>query len=444
MIILRLKMIKILFCFVLLQFGFFSNLAFGEIKYLDLTNPFLRKIPIAIPVFKAMTPSPAETALVGAVADQVSDMLEFTGYFKMMERTSFLYDPQSSGIDETQINYGNWKTVGAEMLVTGGVLFRGNELILELRLFDTIKSERLVGVRYQGSAANSREMARRFCVKVMQAVTGRPGMFNSNIAFVSTGTGHKEIYTCEFDGAEVRQVTRKNNICTFPSWSSDARHLAYTSFINGPAQIFVRNMASGRETNFSFKGVQIAPMWVPGRFELTATLSQNEDQEIYLLTGGGKMVKRLTNSRGIDVEASWSPDGKKFVFVSNRAGTPQLYIKEIGSNKIRRLTFEGRYNTQPKWSPKGDMIAYSSMQNGHLDIVVINTEGGRPIQLTSNQGDNESPSWSPDGSLIAFCSTREGGVSRIYVMTAFGTDQRRLLTLPGKQSHPEWSPNVLR
>jgi TolB protein len=82
------------------------------------------------------------------------------------------------------------------------------------------------------------------------------------------------------------------------------------------------------------------------------------------------------------------------------------------------------------------------MRNGVIDIFTINPDGGDPIQLTKNQGRNEAPSWSPDGSLIAFSSTREGK-SRIYVMTAYGTDQRRLLTLPGEQTNPEWSPNIL-
>ena len=413
----------------------------AEIKFYDLTNPFLRKIPMAVPVFKAMTPSPAETALVGSISDQVSDMLEFTGYFKMLDRASFLYDPQISGIDQTQISFGNWTTVGAELLITGGVLFQGNELVLELRLFDTFKAKRLVGTRYQGTPAGIRDMVRRFCTQVMEVITGRPGVFNSRLAFVSNGSGHKEIYACDFDGTNVQRITQKNSISLFPSWSSNGRHMAFTSFINGPAQIFVRDLSSGLERNFPFKGVQIAPSWVPDRFELAATLSFNGDQEIYLLTGGGKMIKRLTTSRGIDVEAVWSPDGKKIAFVSNRAGTPQIYIKEIGSNRIRRLTFEGRYNTQPNWSPKGDMIAYSAMQDGHLDIVVIDIEGERSVQLTQGQGDNESPTWSPDGSLIAYTSNREGK-SRIYVMTAFGTDQRRLLSLPGEQSHPKWSPNI--
>jgi TolB protein len=71
----------------------------------------------------------------------------------------------------------------------------------------------------------------------------------------------------------------------------------------------------------------------------------------------------------------------------------------------------------------------------------MGVDGTGPVQLTHDAGSNESPTWSPDGSLIAFSSTREGP-SRIYVMTAFGTEQRRLLELPGEQTNPSWSPDV--
>ncbi|MCJ7614982.1 MAG: hypothetical protein MUO43_00375 [Desulfobacterales bacterium] len=107
------------------------------------------------------------------------------------------------------------------------------------------------------------------------------------------------------------------------------------------------------------------------------------------------------------------------------------------------MTFQGRYNTCPSWSPRGDKIAYSGMGNGQGNIYTIDVEGEFPaLQLTHNSGNNESPTWSPDGSLIAFSSTREGP-SRIYVMSAYGTDQRCLLALPGEQTDPEWSPGVI-
>jgi TolB protein len=74
------------------------------------------------------------------------------------------------------------------------------------------------------------------------------------------------------------------------------------------------------------------------------------------------------------------------------------------------------------------------------NIFVIDVEGREPLQLTQESGNNEAPSWSPDGSLIVFSSNREGP-SRLYIMTAFGTDQRRLLVMAGEQTNPKWSMN---
>ncbi len=418
-----------------------TSVSTAEIKYFDLTKPYLRKIPMAVPVFQAATPTADESRQAKTVADKVQGMLEFTGYFKMLDRISFLYNPQTSGITLDKLNFPNWTTVGAELLITGGVKLTGQDMELELRLFDTFKAKLLVGRRYNGKVKDQHTMVRRFCAEVIQALTGNAGIFDSRLAFVSNGSGNKEIYVCDFDGANIRQVTKKKTITGFPAWSSDSRHLAFTSFVNGPARIYIRNLRTGKESFVRYKGLQTAPSWKPGRFELSATLNFGGDEEIYLLTGSGKMIKRLTNSRGIDVEASWSPDGKKIAFVSNRTGRPQIYIKEVDTGRVQRITFKGKYNTQPCWSPKGDLIAYSSMENGQQDIFIIDIDGNNPIQLTFNQGDNEAPSWSPDGSLIAFMSNREGR-SRIYVMTAYGTDQRRLLSLPGAQFQPKWSPNI--
>jgi TolB protein len=310
---------------------------------------------------------------------------------------------------------------------------------MELRLFDTFKGRRILGKKYSGKIGDQRRMILRFCSEVIQHLTGRRGVFASKIAFVSTGSGNKEIYSCEFDGYNPQQITRNHSITLFPAWSFNGRHLAYTSYKNGKPDIFIKNLAEPRETSIAKKGINITPAWVPGKFALAATLSFSGDQEIYLLTGTGKIIKRLTRMRGSDVSPTWSPDGQKLAYVSNRSGTPQIYIQDMVSGKARRLTYEGNYNTQPSWSPRGDKIAYSSLDGMH-NISVIDVDGQRPLQLTHNSGDNEAPSWSPDGSLIVFSSTREGP-SRLYVMTAFGTDQRRLLKLSGEQTNPKWSLN---
>jgi TolB protein len=411
-----------------------------QYEYIDISNPFLRKIPLAIPLFKHETGTQEEKRLAESSADLLASSLEFTGYFKLLDRGAFLFDPQKDGVLTPQINFANWTVIGSELLITGLFKKVGGDISMELRLFDTFKARRIIGKKYSGKKTDQRKMIHRFCSEVIKYLTGHRGVFGSKIVFVSTSSGNKEIYSCAFDGYYPQQVTRNHSISLFPAWSADGRYLAYTSYKNGKPDIFIKNLAEMQETSISQKGLNITPAWVPGKFELAATLSFSGDQEIYLLTGSGKVIKRLTNIRCIDLSPTWSPDGKKFAFVSNRAGSPQIYVQDLASGKVRRLTYEGSYNTQPNWSPQGDKIAYASVIDGRRNIVVMDLNGQEPLQLTHESGDNEAPSWSPDGSLIVFSSNREGPF-RIYVMTSFGTDQRRLLVMTGEQTNPKWSMN---
>jgi len=416
-------------------------LCHADYDYIDINNPFLRKIPIAIPVFSSLPDSKAKKPVLKKASDLLTKTLEFTGYFKMLDHGAFLIDPDNPPLITPKINFNNWVSIGAELLITGGLSEKENTIVMELRLFDTFKGKRLVGKKYEGPAGDLRQMIRRFCSEVIYHLTGNRGIFNSKIAFLSTGTGNKEIYICDFDGFSPKQFTNNKSINLFPAWSSDLKYIAYTSYLKGKPDIYIKELKGKHSSIIAPKGTNLAPAWVPGRFELAAPLSFSGDQEIYLLTGTGKIIKRLTRKWGSDISPTWSPDGKKIAFVSNRAGSPQIYIKDISSGQVERLTFNGKYNTQPDWSPRGDKIAYSSLQEGRNNIFVVDIKSRQPIQLTFDSRDNESPSWSSDGSLIAFSSTREGP-SRIYIMTAFGTDQRRLLFLRGEQTNPKWSPNV--
>jgi len=415
---------------------------FAQYDYVRISNPFLHKIPIAVPLFKPISGTEPEAMAAQSGADLLAATLEFTRYFNLINRAAFLERPDRTGVTLADIHCKNWRDIGAEFLITGGVTVAGGMVEMELRLFDVFKERMVLGKKYKGKSEDQRKMIHRFCVEVMEQLTGTPGIFESKIAFVSTGDGSKEIYACEFDGYNPQRITRNNSINLSPAWSSDGQWLAYTSYRKGGPDLYITNLTENRGTVFSKEGINISPSWVPGQFMLAATLSFEGDQEIYLLTGSGTVVRRLTRSWGIDVSPTFSPDGKRMAFVSGRAGSPQIFVMDMGSGRTQRLTFEGGYNTNPSWNPVNETIVYCAMTGGVFNIHVIDVKTGASVALTADQGDNESPSWSPDGSLIAFSSTREAGVPRIYVMTAAGTDPRRLLILPGEQTGPKWSPAV--
>ena len=412
--------------------------AFAQQAYISISDPHLKKSPVAVPDFMLLSSQGSEAELARQARDILANALEFTGYITVLNKASYIEQPAVKGITLAEINFKNWTVIGTDLLVTGGLVKSGDGLQLKMRLFDPFTERLLVGKVYTGRDADLKKMVYRFCSEICFYLTGKWGLFSSELTFVSTKGANKEIFISEFDGSNPRQVTNLNSISLSPTLSADGQWLAYTSYVNGNPDLYIKNVKDNRGAAVRLNGVNITPDWLPGQFALAATLSFSGDQEIYLLTGQGKVIKRLTNSLGIDVSPAFSADGRKMAFVSARTGTPQIYIMDLASGATQRLTFKGRYNTSPAWSPDGDKIAYVAIANGGININMIGLDGTDPVQLTHNAGDNEGPSWSPDGSLITFSSTREG-VSRIFVMTSNGGDQRRLFTMGGAQTDSEWS-----
>jgi TolB protein len=413
---------------------------------INISNPFLNKTPVAVPEFKALTDRETEIE-IGADALQIlKEGLTFTGYLSLVNPAAVLSDPARTGIQLGQINFRDWTGIGAELLITGGIEEDQGRVKLELRLFDTFNTKLLKGKIYTGPPEQVRRMIHLFCAEVSHVLTGQWGVFNSKLAFVSTVNGNKEIFVSDFDGFNPTRVTHHKNISLSPAWSWDGQWLAYVSYANGKPDIHVKHLAQNRGSIINRDGMNISPAWMPGKETLAAALSFSGSQEIYLLTRKGEIIKKVTSSWGINVSPEFSPDGRKIAFVSNRAGTPQIYIKDLDSQDVNRVTFQGKYNTSPAWSPDGKKIAYVGIEKNRIDIYVINLEAGpgMPVQLTRDQGDNEDPAWSPDGNLIVFTSTRDGNTPALFVMTAAGTDQRRLVRMKGKQTQPGWSGPVMR
>ncbi|MBU2489282.1 MAG: Tol-Pal system beta propeller repeat protein TolB [Proteobacteria bacterium] len=411
----------------------------AERVYIQIQDPFLRTIPLALPGFAAgADPRAAEAAREGRGI--LEEVLAVPRFFQILPEETYITD-LAQGASARDLDFKDWTAIGAELLITGSVDVEGDILALELRLFDTYTQRLLAGKRYKAHRTDLRRIILRFASEVVQALTGTPGVFDTRIAFVSTATGNKEIFVSDFDGHNPVAVTHDSVIALSPAWSADGRFMAWSSYKERGPNIHVLDTRTRQGTVIKYTGLNVTPAWSPKGFVLAACLSKDGNPEIYSLTGTGKVINRLTDNWGIDVSPSWFPDGKKIAFVSNRSGGPQIYELELATGEVRRLTFSGKDINAPAVSPNGEYIAYQGIEDRDFDIFVMRSDGSKPVRLTSGAGNNESPSWSPDGTLIAFSSTREGP-SRIYVMTARGTQQRRLLIQAGEQSEPAWSPNL--
>ncbi len=238
---------------------------------------------------------------------------------------------------------------------------------------------------------------RQFADDIVLSATKRPGIATSQIAFVSTKSGRAEIFACDYDGRNLRQITRdgRNNIS--PAISPDGRHLVHTSHAPGFADL-----------------VNIT------------------------LDGGG--AKPLVRQSGAKTGAAYSRDGELIAFTLTANGNSDLFTVDAGGGKIKALIATPAIETTPAWSPDGKQIVYSSNGGGTPQLYLIPAKGGKPQRLETGQPDCRKPGWSPDGATIAFVSGGQqpavtlfdlrSKTSRVLVAgddPAWGADSRNLV-----------------
>ena len=408
-----------------------------------IIGPGAERYPIAVSLLKDLGTGPDGKRFSEGIADAIARDLTLSGWFRVLDRSAYVEDPQRTGITLGTFDLRDWSIIGAEALIKGGFTLQGEDLQVELRLFDVYQAKEVVGKRYTGKAKDFRRIAHKFADEIIFQFTGVRGIFDTRIAYVSNAGGRfKEIYVSHLDGSDKIQVTNNRTINLFPSWTPDGRSILYTSYKDGNPSLYLFDLFAGKDAKFlSRGGLSLGGKWSrDGRFA-AVSLEKDGNTDIYLLDRTGKTVRRVTDGASIAVSPTWSPDGNQLAFVSNRSGSPQIYVLELASGKTRRLTFSGSYNTSPDWSPRGDRIAYTGRAAGRFNIFAIDAKGGDPQLLTSNGGDNEDASWSPDGRFILFTSNRRGRY-QLYIMQANGENQQRLTASGGDDTSPSWSPRT--
>jgi TolB protein len=124
-------------CILILSIAAVSPNTHAQYDYIDITKPFLRKIPVAIPVFKAINRTGQESEIGKKGADILSEVLEFTGYFTMLDRRPFwlIHRKQTLLVQELILKTGLFS--GLNCWSHPVVAIQDGILHAELRLFDT-------------------------------------------------------------------------------------------------------------------------------------------------------------------------------------------------------------------------------------------------------------------------------------------------------------------
>ena len=401
----------------------------AEPQYYDVTASDVRKIMVAVPTFAGGAGSQEGGGV--AAAKLLTDGFELHGFISVIEPGRY------GGNREA-----DWKSLGVDYVVLGQVASDPAGMVIEGRILDVASNQTLKSRQFKGAAGQWEDMTLRLCDGLIEDFTGEPGVARTSMAFVSDGTGRKEVFVTDILGRHPRQITRHKALCVSPRFTPDGNYLAYSSYHRGNQDLYITDLRQNTATNALSrrKGLNMAPAFANDGRTMVVTLSKGGSPDLYVIDRTGNIIEQLTSRAGINVSPSFSPDGQSLAFVSDRSGKPNVYVMNMSSRQVQRLTFKNSENSEPAWSPKGDEIAFTGLQGGSYQLFVMDRSGGNVRQLTT-AGGFESPTWSPDGRLIAV-TRKGGGSSKVYVVNKNGKDVRPLWNMRGNQSYPQWSKRL--
>nr|WP_027850378.1 Tol-Pal system beta propeller repeat protein TolB [Marinospirillum insulare] len=410
----------------------------------DLTIRITKGNDQAIPVAIVPFMWQGKGSLSEDVASLISANLSRTGLFRALPREDLVSLPTKA----EEVVYRDWRLLKVNYLVVGSIeaLEDGN-LRIKYQLFEVNQQKSLLSESVVASQDNLRNRAHFISDRIYERLTGQKGIFSTRIAYITTQQKGKtmdytyRLHVADADGQESRTILTSKQPLLSPSWSPDAKKLAYVSFETGRQAIFVQELATGKRYQLTnFKGLNGSPAWSPDGKKIAMTLSRDGNAEVYIYHLDDRRLTRVTHHYAIDTEPSWSPDGKSLIFTSGRSGGPQVYQIDLASGEEKRLSFEGNYNARPRYSPNGREVfmVHRGSGGGLFSIAALNMGTGRTRILSTSPLD-ESPSVAPNGAMIIYAlMIGEKGV--LGVVSTDGRIQYELPAASGNVREPAWSP----
>jgi dipeptidyl aminopeptidase/acylaminoacyl peptidase len=197
--------------------------------------------------------------------------------------------------------------------------------------------------------------------------------------------------------------------------------------------------------------------------------------QLWMADARSGQTTQLTRGQKSSSGPQWSPDGKWIGFTSPRADDKnQVFVIDPRGGEAIQLTKSETAVSGFVWAPDSKSIAYSApealtkeqkdrkerlgdyevvrreYQHVHLWTIALDEAMKAPAagqQRTRGKDFSVgSFSWAPDGHAIAFAATRNpdlinGSSSDIYTLSLADDRIRKIVSQPGFDTNPEWSPD---
>ncbi|MFQ5769193.1 MAG: TolB family protein [bacterium] len=183
------------------------------------------------------------------------------------------------------------------------------------------------------------------------------------IAYVSSRTNVKKIWTMNKDGTDKVQLTKGTAADYYPMWSPDGRYIA-----------FIRN------------------------------------ENLFIITLSSRAEQQISKNINVERLCAWSRNGKSLLIVI-RKGNQQSKLVEFNLTSNLTSSIDLQPSLHTLWNnlrlcPTIDQVAFEVFEYDYYDIAIEDLTNERQWHITQSFSHDRHPAWSSKGDFIAFSSNR--------------------------------------
>jgi TolB protein len=216
------------------------------------------------------------------------------------------------------------------------------------------------------------------------------------ISFTSYVRNHPDLYLYDRAADKFFRISDRAGINIGGVWSPQGRVMAATlSSEGGNPDIFLMGEdGKGAKRLTEHYASDVSPTWSPDAKQIAFVSDRGGAPNVYVMKVDGSDPKRVTfdsNGTGKDNQAPvWSPRGDRIAFQSRIGGAWQILTMKPDGTEVRPLTAQGN-NEDPAWSPDGRLLGF--VHDGKL--WVMEADGTNARQIAGGTGQYSNIAWSP-------------------------------------------------
>ncbi len=164
------------------------------------------------------------------------------------------------------------------------------------------------------------------------------------VAMILSRSGSPDLWVCDIDGKNLKQLTSTRESEASPTWSPDNRTICFSSEAGGQSTLYTVTTAGGAMKKLpGAYGLCTEPDWSPDGRTIAYTRQAGRNFNIYIVPANGGSPREVATGE----DPSWAGNSRNIIFTSDQS---HLSVLDVPTKQFKDITRVSGASTEASWS----------------------------------------------------------------------------------------------